>query len=92
VAGTGGTSVFEAVFGIRSGHVLRLAGARQRVAGRVRQEWWEHEEFDAEGRLIAVYESWAVSDAMTGRRADGGFVEYSATGEFVRRRSGLEAA
>ena len=82
---------FENIFGLSGAHVLRLASYR-RSGERLRRERWEHEEYDAEGRLVAVYESWSVSDAASGRRVDGGFVQFAANGDLVRRRGRLERA
>jgi len=82
---------FEDIFGLSGGHVLRLAGYR-RSGERLRRERWEHEEYDAEGRLVAVYESWSVSDAASGQRVDGGFVQYAANGDLVCRRGWLDRA
>jgi hypothetical protein len=49
--------VFEKVFGIPADHSLRLA-----TPGRIKAADgpgpWEHEEYDGDGRLWAVYESW----------------------------------
>ena len=51
---------FEEAFGVPAGHTLREVAsaplARPGVAGGWR---WEHEEYDARGALVAVYESWA---------------------------------
>ncbi len=45
---------FEEAFGVPAGHSLRLVRAAPR-GGDVRE--WEHEEYDRDGRLVAVYES-----------------------------------
>jgi hypothetical protein len=74
-------SRFEDAFGVPAGHRLRLVrSASGGHAGRGRAgaeaPCWEHEEYDRDGRLIAVYESWA-------RAGDGGgvaFVKYSPYG------------
>jgi hypothetical protein len=66
-------SAFEVVFGVPAEHSLRLV--RHAACGGVRL--WEHEERDASGGLVAVYESWP--------RRDGGldFVKYSPYGWVV---------
>ena len=47
---------FGEAFGVPAGHSLRLV----RAAPRGGEVWeWEHEEYDARGALVAVYESWA---------------------------------
>jgi hypothetical protein len=71
--GGGALSGFEMLFGVPDGHLLRLVRTVPRCAGgEVRER--EHEEYDRNGRLIAVYESWA--------REGGGlaFVKYSPFG------------
>ena len=81
---------FEEVFGVPAGHTLRAVAsaplARPNMAGGWR---WEHEEYDARGVLVAVYESWAcggggeVAPPRSGHR--GGFVKYSPQGWVLRR-------
>ena len=67
-------SDFKQVFGVPLEHRLWLVrpGAAVERGGRVC--WWEHEEYDADRKLVAVYESWS--------REDGGldFVKYSPHG------------
>ena len=54
---------FERVFGVPEGHRLRRAGVPRgpgRADGGPGADGpgpWEHEEYDAAGRLVAVYES-----------------------------------
>jgi hypothetical protein len=81
---------FEEAFGVPAGHTLREVDsaplARPGMAGGWR---WEHEEYDARGALVAVYESWAcggggdAAPPRSGRR--GGFVKYSPHGWVLRR-------
>ncbi len=81
---------FEEVFGVPAGHSLRLMRAAPR-GGDVRE--WEHEEYDRDGRLVAVYESWSRGGAASpagGQGREGGFVKYSPNG-WVLRRSGADA-
>ena len=80
-------SAFEEAFGLPAGHSLRLVRAAPRG------ETWEreHEEYDARGALVAVYESWSCGDASpAGGRGGGGFVKYSPNG-WVLRRSKADA-
>jgi hypothetical protein len=70
---------FEEAFGVPAGHTLREVAsaplARPGVAGGWRSE---HEEYDARGALVAVYESWASGHGC-------GFVKYSPHGWVLRR-------
>jgi hypothetical protein len=75
-------SGFEEAFGVPAGHRLRQVHPASRAQAGHRQagaeaRWWEHEEYDRDGRLVAVYESWK-------RASDGGaglaFVKYSPHG------------
>ncbi len=65
---------FETAFGVPEGHSLRLAVPGPGVAAGSRAGRWEHEEYDSDGKLVAIYESWL--------RAGGGlgFVKYSPHG------------
>ncbi len=83
-------SAFEEAFGVPAGHALRLVRAA-RLGGEVWE--WEHEEYDARGALVAVYESWSRGGAPPAGGqggVGGGFVKYSPQG-WVLRRSGAEA-
>ena len=76
-------------FGVRAGHSLRLV----RAAPRGGDAWeWEHEEYDACGALVAVYESRSHGAAppAAGQGGGGGFVKYSPHG-WVLRRSEADA-
>ena len=80
---------FEKAFGVPAGHTLREVAsaplARPSMAGGWR---WEHEEYDARGALVAVYESWACGGgeaAPPGSGHRGGFVKYSPHGWVLRR-------
>ena len=82
-------SAFEEAFGLPAGHSLGLVRTAPR--GEVRE--WEHEEQDARGALVAVYESWsrgAASPAGGQGGGLGGFVKYSHYG-WVLRRSDADA-
>jgi len=61
---------FEKLFGIPAGHTLRqVEPPESRESTR-----WEHEEYDSEGKLVAVYESWLRDkDALS-------FVKFSPNG------------
>ena len=74
---------FEEAFGVPGGHSLRLVRTALRGSD-VRK--WEHEEYDRNGRLVAVYESWSCGDALpAGGRGGGGFVKYSPNGWVLGR-------
>jgi len=78
-------SAFEEAFGVPAGHALRLVRAA-RLRGEVWE--WEHEEYDARGALVAVYESWSCGggEAVPPRSGHrGGFVKYSPHGWVLRR-------
>ena len=85
---------FETIFGIPRGHVLRQVRCAPR-RGSGGECWeWEHEEYDAHGTLVAVYESLTRSrTAPPARRADdaAAFVKYSPWG-WVLHRSGPRPA
>jgi len=75
-------SAFETAFGVPAGHSLRLV--RTALRGVVWE--WEHEERDARGALVAVYESWSRGGASSAEaRGGGGFVKYSPQGWVLRR-------
>ena len=65
--------VFETAFGVPAGHSLRLVRTAQSNMDRTARGW-EHEEYDGDGILVAVYESWV--------REDGGlaYIKYSPFG------------
>ena len=79
---------FEEAFAVPAGHTLREVDsaplARPGMAGGWR---WEHEEYDARGALVAVYESWSCGGeaAPPGSGHRGGFVKYSPHGWVLRR-------
>ena len=79
-------SAIEEVFGVPAGHSLRLVRTAPRGG---RREVWdrEHEEYDRDGRLVAVFESWSRGAAApAGARSGGsGFVKYSPHGWVLRR-------
>lgn len=82
----GGSEVpaFENVFGVPAGHSLRLVRIAQGSEG----SEWEHEEYDARGAFVAVYESWsrAAAPPVGSQGGDlGGFVKYSPNGWVIRR-------
>jgi hypothetical protein len=56
---------FEAIFGVAADHRLDQIRSRSR-AGLVRGTFWEHEEHDLHGRLVARYESFEEVDAENG--------------------------
>ncbi len=65
---------FERCFGVPADHTLRRSALPFGVGGRLAPRRWEHEEYDREGHLVAVYESWACdADSLA-------FVKYSPYG------------
>jgi hypothetical protein len=72
---------FEAIFGVAADHRLDQVRSRSR-AGLVRGTFWEHEEHDPQGRLVARYESFEEVDAETGA-VRSGWVKYDADGWIV---------
>jgi hypothetical protein len=70
----GGLNVlkFKELFGVPIGHALRWVKPQEEA--RVIFGPWEHEEYDCNGGLVAVYESWTRKDS--GFR----FVKYSPYG------------
>jgi hypothetical protein len=65
---------FGEVFDVAAGHVLRQVSSAPVAGARAECLRWEHEEYDPQHGLVAVYESW--------QREDGGlaFVKYSPHG------------
>ena len=60
---------FEKAFGIPAGHTLRKVASSPLARPSMTGGWrWEHEEYDARGALVAVYESWALAAAARPRR------------------------
>ena len=65
---------FEEIFDVPAEHSLRLVtGVLDVRAGKTPRRW-EHEQYDASGRLVAVYESWPREGASPA------FVKYSPNG------------
>jgi hypothetical protein len=80
---------FEETFGIPAGHSLREVRSApcRRPAGRCWE--WEHEEYDARGALVAVYECRVPSDVPpAAARAGMAFVKYSPWGWVLYRSDG----
>jgi hypothetical protein len=65
---------FETAFGIPDGHVLRKVTLDDDGGAGDGSGPWEHEEYDADGRLVAVYESWPDENGGVG------FTKYSPHG------------
>jgi hypothetical protein len=77
---------FAEALGVPRGHVLRQVAPDpiEGAADSRRANRWEHEEYDGQGKLVAVYESWPRAN---GRLA---FVKYSAQGWLLRVYDGVE--
>ncbi len=76
---------FKLVFGVPREHSLRLARAAP-CGGASEVREWEHEEYDRNGVLVAVYESWLRGNG------DLAYIQYSpfgwvlsVSGRIVRR-------
>ena len=65
---------FEEIFGVPVEHSLRLVTSGPEVRAGNGPRRWEHEEYDGDGRLVAVYESWPREEASLS------FVKYSPQG------------
>jgi hypothetical protein len=78
---------FESLYRVPATHRLVPVRSRSR-GGNVPATYWEHEEYDASGRLIARYESYVESaSGVDGGRS--GWCKYNARGVLVDRRAGL---
>ena len=69
---------FEAIFGVAADHRLEQVRSRSR-GGALRGTFWNHEEYDADGRLVARYESFQELDSAAGTSRSG-WVKYDADG------------
>ncbi len=83
-------TVFGEAFGLPPGHMLREVRSASQTRGKRAVGWrWEHEEYDAGGALVAVYESWTTqgADPLDADAANGieGFIKYSPHGWPLRR-------
>jgi hypothetical protein len=74
-------SNFEAVFHIPSTHYLLVVRSRSR-GGLLSGVYWEHEEYDTSGALIARYKSFSESDAS--RVCRSGWRKYDLAGRLIR--------
>ena len=81
---------FEAVFGIPADHRLELVKSRIR-GGLIRAEYWRHEEFDANGALVAEYESFSELDP-TSAAVNSGWRRYDPDGSLIQSHHGLPEA
>ena len=73
-------SNFEAVFHIPDSHYLLVVRSRSR-GGFLSGVYWDHEEYDARGELIARYQSFAESDHAGVCRS--GWRKYDPAGRLV---------
>ncbi len=72
---------FEAVFRIPVSHRLVAVRSRSR-AGIVAGTFWDHEEYDEAGRLVARYETFEEADCRSGARYSG-WRKYDSAGRLV---------
>jgi hypothetical protein len=71
---------FERLFAVPAQHRLELHSSRSR-GGLLRGVYWEHEEYDEDGRLIARYRSFDET-ASNGQRGSG-WEKYAPSGELI---------
>lgn len=76
-------SHFEAIFRVPPAHSLIAVRSRSR-AGMLAGTFWNHEEYDAAGRLVARYESFEES-GLLGRDRQGGWRKYDPDGRLVAK-------
>jgi hypothetical protein len=74
---------FEAIFCVPANHSLNLVRSRAR-GGLFRGEYWEHEEIDTTGKLVARYESFHESGG--GGAAHSGWRKYAPDGVLIEAR------
>jgi hypothetical protein len=72
---------FEAIFAVPSTHRLLVVRSRSR-AGIVAGTFWDHEEYDALGRLVGRYQSFDERDPRSGIRRSG-WRKYDLVGRLV---------
>jgi hypothetical protein len=78
---------FETLYDVPVTH--RLVPVRSRsLGGRIPATYWEHEKYDALGRLVARYESYAESGSRVGG-ARSGWRKYNAAGHMVQQGTSL---
>jgi hypothetical protein len=65
---------FEKCFGVPADHTLRRSDLPPVAGARLTLKRWEHEEYDKDNNLVAVYESWKRDDDRLA------FVKYSPFG------------
>jgi hypothetical protein len=74
---------FEAIFCVPINHHLNLIRSRAR-GGLFRGEYWEHEELDPTGKLVARYESF--HETSGGGSAHSGWRKYAPDGQLLEVR------
>ena len=77
---------FEVIFQVPATHRLLAVRSRSR-GGLIRGVYWEHEEYDAGGRLVARYESFEEISA-TGERQSG-WSKFDCAGQLVSKGTDL---
>jgi hypothetical protein len=74
---------FEAIFCVPVHHQLNLVRSRAR-GGLSRAEYWEHEELDPTGKLVARYESF--HEIAGGGSGHSGWRKYAPDGQLLEAR------
>jgi len=81
------TERFRQIFGIpEENQLIEIKSKSRGPMGAM--ESWEHEEKDAEGNLIASYNSW--HNVTPNLKSDSGFRKYSPDGALLYERNKLE--
>jgi hypothetical protein len=73
---------FEAIFEIPEDHQLIQVRSKRR-GGLLSAEYWGHDEYDANGRLVARYESFEEWNTETGASRSG-WHKYDETGQLLQ--------
>jgi len=73
---------FEKIFGVADVHRLLAVRSRSRD-GSPSGNYWEHEEYDGRGRLVARYESFNEWEPLSGRTRSG-WRKYDAKGRLLK--------
>ena len=80
--------VFEEIFNVPGNHSLRQLSFRQK--GTLAQnEYWEHEEIDSNGIIVARYESWHCTSINPPFKTRSGFRKFSADGKLASEADNL---
>lgn len=79
---------FEEIFKIPEDHTLKQMSFRQK-GSLAQDEFWEHEQFDSNGMVVAKYSSWHCTDAYGGGKTRAGYKKYSPDGVLIEESDEL---